>query len=569
MSSNTSSSIDALYIFDNLSPIPLLQYEWRRQSTTSHELITAYNSTPAPRPSLIHITHTSPPTLLFSITHNNLIFLVPSTTEIEPLLVLEFLHRVVDVLEDYFSPPLLPAKIENNYDVVAQLLAEMCDDGNPFTTEPNALRDLVVPPSLMGKIFGSVTGLPNTHLSSQSSAAASSSATTLSAIPWRRSNVKHTNNELYVDIIEVITATFAPSGRPLTARAAGTIAITCKISGIPDLLLTLGTPGGGYGRKLSSSVELPVFHPCVRIAHWRDKPGELSFVPPDGKFVLASYEVDLLPNPTFDPSKTPQLALPVSVEIRKGLGELANEFEVRVFVNPSVAHSTPAPSSSARSLGSSPVPGRNSPAPGGGASGAFGGGAFGGTSKDPAVEDVVITIPLPSAVKTLVNTRTSKGDWHHERNQVTWKIPLSASNGNASSMNGGGMTATFRTGLVLKPSFDGDDSDDENDSDDGVGSSASSDRGATEYDEDPAETRRRRVERVQKARTALSERRKARLAGAMPRAVLVGFAVKGWLVSGVRVDGLRIVSVKGLSESVKPYKGVKYLTKAGSVEVRC
>lgn len=154
------SCIDALYIFDSFSTTPLLQYEWRRVSTPPDVLISAYNSSPTPRSSLLHIPTTSPPTLLFNITHNNLIFLSPVTSEVEPLLVLEFLHKVVDALEDYFSTPLLPGKIEANYEVVAQLLAEMCDDGYPFTTEPNALRDLVVPPSLMGKIFGSVTGLP-------------------------------------------------------------------------------------------------------------------------------------------------------------------------------------------------------------------------------------------------------------------------------------------------------------------------------------------------------------------------------------------------------------------------
>ena len=155
------SCIDALYIFDPVTPTtPLLQYEWRRQSTTFSELITAYNAHPDPRPSLIYIPSTTPPTLLFNIVHNNLIFLIPVTSEIEPLLVLEFLRRVVDVLEDYFSSPLLPGKIESNYDVVAMLLGEMCDDGFPCTTEPNALRELVSPPTLMGKIFGSVTGLP-------------------------------------------------------------------------------------------------------------------------------------------------------------------------------------------------------------------------------------------------------------------------------------------------------------------------------------------------------------------------------------------------------------------------
>lgn len=75
-------------------------------------------------------------------------------------MVLEFLHKVVDALEDYLGSPLLGSKIEANYDIVAQLLNEMCDDGFPFTTEPNALRDVVLPPSLMGKLLGSVTGLP-------------------------------------------------------------------------------------------------------------------------------------------------------------------------------------------------------------------------------------------------------------------------------------------------------------------------------------------------------------------------------------------------------------------------
>lgn len=74
--------------------------------------------------------------------------------------MLEFLHRVVDVLGDYFGTPVAASKIEGNYDVVTQLLGEMCDDGNVFTTEPNALRDVVLPPSLMGKLLGSVTGLP-------------------------------------------------------------------------------------------------------------------------------------------------------------------------------------------------------------------------------------------------------------------------------------------------------------------------------------------------------------------------------------------------------------------------
>ena len=81
------------------------------------------------------------------------------STEIEPLFVLEFLHRVIDVLEEFVGDPLLAAKIEGNYDVVAQLLGEMCDAGSVCNTEPNALRDDVDVSGFLGKLLGGV-GLP-------------------------------------------------------------------------------------------------------------------------------------------------------------------------------------------------------------------------------------------------------------------------------------------------------------------------------------------------------------------------------------------------------------------------
>jgi hypothetical protein len=109
-----------------------------------------------PRPNLIYLPNTNPPTLVFSLGHGNLLFLATSTTEIEPLLVLEFLHRIVDAFEDFLGAPLLAVKIESNYDVVAQLLTEMCDAGTISTTEPNALREVVEVEGWMGKLLGSI-----------------------------------------------------------------------------------------------------------------------------------------------------------------------------------------------------------------------------------------------------------------------------------------------------------------------------------------------------------------------------------------------------------------------------
>lgn len=75
------------------------------------------------------------------------------------MFVLEFLHRVIDVLEEFLGSPLLATKIEASYDVVAQLLGEMCDAGSVCNTEPNALRDDVEVTGWMGKLLGGV-GLP-------------------------------------------------------------------------------------------------------------------------------------------------------------------------------------------------------------------------------------------------------------------------------------------------------------------------------------------------------------------------------------------------------------------------
>lgn len=84
-------------------------------------------------------------------------FLSPVSRETEPLFVLEFLHRVTDVLEEFLGGPLLASKIQGAYDVVSQLLSEMCDAGSVCNTEPNALRDDVDVSGFLGKLLGGVT----------------------------------------------------------------------------------------------------------------------------------------------------------------------------------------------------------------------------------------------------------------------------------------------------------------------------------------------------------------------------------------------------------------------------
>jgi AP-3 complex subunit mu len=62
------------------------------------------------------------------------------------------LHKIADTFADYFGTPTDENAIKENFSTVYQLLEEMLDNGWPLTTEPNALQDMIRPPSVMGKV---------------------------------------------------------------------------------------------------------------------------------------------------------------------------------------------------------------------------------------------------------------------------------------------------------------------------------------------------------------------------------------------------------------------------------
>lgn len=283
-----------------------------------------------------------------------------------------------------------------------------------------------------------------------------------------------------------------------------------KLSGVPDLLLSLKVPNAAL-KQSSSFIEHPCFHPCVRLSKWNEEPGQLSFVPPDGKFVLATYEADILPsNP---PSTGTGQIIPVAAEVRTSLGESKSEFEVVVtssFVGSGsggsplfAGGSTPFMRHHSSRLGSS------SP------------GISGGSSS--SLEEITVTIPLPHSVKSLSNIRSSKGEYSYEPGgSITWKISGSALSSDP--------VATFKAEVITRTS-----------------------QPDVESDQDE----------VKPAQDSASS-----TLNNMPHVVFLGFSIKGWLGSGLKVDGLKVVG-RGLGDSVKPYKGVKYISKAEAIEIRC
>ena len=363
-----------------------------------------------------------------------------------------------------------------------------------------------------------------------------------------------------MDILENLSVVLAPSGQPISAIAAGSIAFTAKISGVPDLLLILSAPGGTSSAKSSGivrSMQLPVFHPCVRLAWWKEHPGELSFVPPDGRFVLAGYEVDLLPSNADNdkpPSQAEKLFLPASVDMRTGLGVNGSDFEIKLTLNnnfPGAQMSSKPGFSSTRSGISNPT---------------FSfGGSSGGSSNAPNLEAVAVSVLLPDGVRNVADLRCSRGEanYSHWNKALEWKVPTK----DGATVSG---TATL-TGAIIGPIEVGNG---EEEAENGEPSSGTNPL-LGYYDEDTAAT----AEAYQTPNTSTStvgiintpasttpslaqQRRSQANRSLTPKSVAVSFNVKGWLPSGIKVESLNVDvrRSKGLGEGVRPYKGVKYMT---------
>ncbi|KAK4275623.1 hypothetical protein QN277_018669 [Acacia crassicarpa] len=190
-----------------------------------------------------------------------------------PLMGIEFLCRVADVLNDYLGG-LNEDLIKDNFVIVYELLDEMIDNGFPLTTEPNILQEMIAPPNIVSKMLSVVTG-------NSSNVSDVLPGATASRVPWRTADAKYANNEVYVDLVEEMDAIISRDGVLVKCEINGEVQVNSHITGIPDLTLSFANP---------SILDDVRFHRCVRFRPWESHQ-VLSFVPPDGQFKLMSYRV--------------------------------------------------------------------------------------------------------------------------------------------------------------------------------------------------------------------------------------------------------------------------------------
>ncbi|KAF3453209.1 hypothetical protein FNV43_RR03648 [Rhamnella rubrinervis] len=265
----------------------------------------------------------SPTHYLFQILREGITFLACTQVEMPPLMAVEFLCRVADVLSDYLGG-LNEDLIKDNFIIVYELLDEMIDNGFPLTTEPNILREMIAPPNIVSKVLSVVTG-------NSSNVSDTLPSATASCVPWRTTDPKYANNEVYVDLVEEMDAIINRDGVLVKCEIYGEVQVNSHLSGLPDLTLSFKNP------SILGDVR---FHPCVRFRPWESHQ-ILSFVPPDGQFKLMSYRVRKLKStPLY---VKPQLTsdagtcrISLLVGIRNDLGKTIDSITVQFQLPPCI-----------------------------------------------------------------------------------------------------------------------------------------------------------------------------------------------------------------------------------------
>lgn len=215
------------------------------------------------------------------VRHNNLYFMAFTDQNINSLLVVSFLTKLIEVLKTYFGV-VTEETIRDNFVVIYELLDEMIDYGYPQITETKVLQNYITQESHRMNMKEVQSLLP----------------VVTGAVSWRTPDIKYRKNEVFVDVIEKVNVLVSQNGSLLRSEILGTIKLNCKLSGMPELRLGLnekiniGDKMQGNTNQVQKRTEMDdvSFHQCVRLSKF-DSNRIIGFVPPDGEFELMNYRL--------------------------------------------------------------------------------------------------------------------------------------------------------------------------------------------------------------------------------------------------------------------------------------
>eukprot|EP00511_Aplanochytrium_stocchinoi_P006807 CAMPEP_0204823402 /NCGR_PEP_ID=MMETSP1346-20131115/1442_1 /ASSEMBLY_ACC=CAM_ASM_000771 /TAXON_ID=215587 /ORGANISM="Aplanochytrium stocchinoi, Strain GSBS06" /LENGTH=365 /DNA_ID=CAMNT_0051950013 /DNA_START=384 /DNA_END=1478 /DNA_ORIENTATION=+ len=226
---------------------------------------------------------------------NGLYFVFTTRFNVSPNFCIELLSRLGKCFKDYCGV-LSEEAIRKNFILIYELLDEVLDDGYPQLTSTESLKPFVHNDPVIVDMFkpslSSMPGLKLPTFQGQNNIAPSTSVH--KPVTMSQKEGKH-RNEIFVDVLERLTMLFNNNGYILNSEIDGSIQLKSYLSGNPGLTLALNDDlviGKKEGANFPGSVVLDDcnFHECCRLDDF-DSTRTLSFVPPDGEFVLMNYRI--------------------------------------------------------------------------------------------------------------------------------------------------------------------------------------------------------------------------------------------------------------------------------------
>ncbi|CAI4957296.1 BAD_collapsed_G0004850.mRNA.1.CDS.1 [Saccharomyces cerevisiae] len=259
-----------------------------------------------------------------------------------PLDCFTFLETIDRILLEYFDKDKLSIKkIVNNYDRISLIFNCCVEAGEPNVSDMlyvNKIKEAVPERSDLSKFISSTAHnlqqavqLPQQRQQqlqqNQISRGSSSLIENEEIVPWRTSRAsKHENNELYVDLLETFHVVFEKKKshlRLLTGSIHGIVDVRSYLNDNPLVAVKLNTMGNDIG--------IPSLHDCVEINDGVFSPSNITFIPPDGKFRLLEYSVDLNSQVKQSGVRMNSIGL-MSLNFQNGLGKDSDEFELSLNI---------------------------------------------------------------------------------------------------------------------------------------------------------------------------------------------------------------------------------------------
>lgn len=168
----------------------------------------------------------------------------------------------------------------------------MMDYGYPQITRTQTLKSCVYNEPIVVDNIATTSNLVNPKTAS-ASAVHKPVISAVNVNGRKTGSAQSQKNEIFVDILEKLNVLFSNNGYVLNSTIDGCIQMKSYLAGNPELRLALnedlaiGKNSGTYG---SAKVDDMNFNDCVNLNEF-DTARTLSFIPPDGEFVVLNYRV--------------------------------------------------------------------------------------------------------------------------------------------------------------------------------------------------------------------------------------------------------------------------------------